>query len=187
LAVVSYHMGMGNLETALDLYGEDDVSWAQVYFGSTPGSHPRAYRFLYGLGDDSATYLWRVLAAREIMRRHRAGTLTARAPGRLAGGAPAELPGGAGLRCAAGSECAPAGEAVPVARTLGEEVRALAGPRSTLTVASSSGPVIEIRRRYAGRRQAEAFQFVLDRMESLALIRWERERRVIVVTALAQP
>ena len=86
LAVVSYHMGIGNLETALERYGEDDASWAQVYFDSAPDSNESTYRFLYGLGDDSATYLWRVFAARDIMRRHRAGTLGERPPGRLASG-----------------------------------------------------------------------------------------------------
>jgi hypothetical protein len=185
LAVVSYHMGMGNLETALDSYGDGGASWAQVYFDSTPTSHRRAYRFLYSLGDDSATYLWRVLAARAIMRRHRAGTLTARPPGRVAGGDEADLPDDAGLRCAgAAGECTLAAEAVPVARALGERVRELAGAGTALRVASASGSVLEIRRRYAGPRQAEAFQFVLDRMESLALIRWEREPRAIAVTAL---
>src|SRR5215213_1231948 len=36
LAVVSYHMGIGNLESVLEAYGEDDVSWARVYFDATP-------------------------------------------------------------------------------------------------------------------------------------------------------
>ena len=71
LAVVSYHMGIGNLETVLAAYGEDDPSWAQVYFDATPRNHPRAQRLLAGFGDDSATYLWRVYAAREIMRLYR--------------------------------------------------------------------------------------------------------------------
>ena len=68
LAVVSYHMGMGNLEQVLDAYGERDVSYARVFFDATPARHPRTYRLLAGLGDDSKTYLWRVYAAREIMR-----------------------------------------------------------------------------------------------------------------------
>jgi Transglycosylase SLT domain len=71
LAVVSYHMGIGNLEGVLAAYGEDDLSWARVYFDATPRDHPRTYRLLAGFGDDSATYLWRVHAAREIMRLHR--------------------------------------------------------------------------------------------------------------------
>jgi Transglycosylase SLT domain len=71
LAVVSYHMGMGNLEDVLAAYGEEDVSWAQVYFDATPSDHPETYELLSGFGDDSATYLWRVYAAREIMRLYR--------------------------------------------------------------------------------------------------------------------
>jgi hypothetical protein len=71
LAVVSYHMGIGNLQDALRAYGDDDVSYARLYFDSTPLRHAAAYRMLAGLGDDSATYLWRVAAAREIMRLYR--------------------------------------------------------------------------------------------------------------------
>ncbi|MEA2440708.1 MAG: hypothetical protein QOH76_2132 [Thermoleophilaceae bacterium] len=71
LAVESYHMGVGNLQGALRAYGGGEVSYAALYFGSTPLRHPEAYRRLAALGDDSATYLWRVLAAREIMRLYR--------------------------------------------------------------------------------------------------------------------
>jgi soluble lytic murein transglycosylase-like protein len=68
LAFVSYHMGIGNLEDVLGAYGEDDPSYAQLYFDSTPADHPRAFARLSRLGDDSANYFWKVLAAREIMR-----------------------------------------------------------------------------------------------------------------------
>ncbi|MGI8730082.1 MAG: DUF5715 family protein [Solirubrobacteraceae bacterium] len=71
LAVVSYHMGVGNLQNALDAYGEDDISYARLYFDSTPLKHVGAYNKLAALGDDSSTYLWRVAAAREIMRLYR--------------------------------------------------------------------------------------------------------------------
>jgi len=71
LAVVSYHMGIGNLQSALKLYGEDEISYARLYFDSTPLQHAEAYRKLAALGDDSATYLWRVEAARDIMRVYR--------------------------------------------------------------------------------------------------------------------
>jgi soluble lytic murein transglycosylase-like protein len=72
LAVVSYHMGIGNLQTALRAYGGGDgVSYARLYFDSSPTQHPAAWQSLAKLGDDSATYLWRVMAAREIMRLHR--------------------------------------------------------------------------------------------------------------------
>ncbi len=84
LAVVSYHMGIGNLENVLRSYGgaaagdpipdlvaRDDLSWARVAFGSSPDSHPAAWRLLAGFGDDSKTYYWRVLAAEQIMRLYR--------------------------------------------------------------------------------------------------------------------
>ncbi len=71
LAVVSYHMGIGNVQNVLRAYGEDDVSYARLYFDSTPLDHAEAYRMLARLGDDSSTYLWRVMAAKEIMRLYR--------------------------------------------------------------------------------------------------------------------
>jgi hypothetical protein len=71
LAVVSYHMGVGNLQQALMAYGKGIVPYAQLYFDSSPLRHPAAWRKLASLGDDSSTYLWRVLAAREIMRLYR--------------------------------------------------------------------------------------------------------------------
>ena len=71
LAVASYHMGIGNLGQVLEAHGGDDPSYARVFFESTPTEHEEAHELLAGFGDDSATYLWRVLAAREIMRLHR--------------------------------------------------------------------------------------------------------------------
>jgi hypothetical protein len=84
LAVVSYHMGIGNLTNVLrayagageevpvaDLVEQEDLAWARVFFDSTPARNVTAYRLLERLGDDSPTYYWRVLAAREIMRLFR--------------------------------------------------------------------------------------------------------------------
>jgi hypothetical protein len=69
LAVVSYHMGVGNLDGVIDAFGEQEApSYARLFFDSTPARHAVAHRRLRGLGDDSSTYYWRVLAAREIMR-----------------------------------------------------------------------------------------------------------------------
>ena len=69
LAVASYHMGIGNLVQALSLYGVPrGIPYAQLYFDSTPLRHEAAQQFLARLGDDSSTYLWRVEAAREVMR-----------------------------------------------------------------------------------------------------------------------
>jgi hypothetical protein len=67
LAIASYHMGVGNLQTALSRYGKADIPYAQLFFDSTPTHHAAAWKFLNGLGDDSSTYLWRIDAARQIM------------------------------------------------------------------------------------------------------------------------
>jgi hypothetical protein len=64
-------MGVGNLQRALSAYGEGTVPYAQLYFDSSPVRHAAAWRRLASLGDDSSTYLWRVMAAREIMRLYR--------------------------------------------------------------------------------------------------------------------
>ncbi len=72
LAVESYHMGIGNLTQALDAYGRSDVSYAQLYFDSTPLRHEDSYTRLSSLGDDSSTYYFRVLAAKRIMGEYRA-------------------------------------------------------------------------------------------------------------------
>jgi soluble lytic murein transglycosylase-like protein len=84
LAVVSYHMGIGNLTNVLrayagvgsdveipELVSSDELSWARVFFDTTPDRHVQAFELLSRLGDDSPTYYWRVLAAREIMRLYR--------------------------------------------------------------------------------------------------------------------
>jgi hypothetical protein len=71
LALVSYHMGIGNLQDVLAAYGAGEPSYAQVYFDSTPTRHAEAQRRLAAFGDDSSNYLWKLHAAREIMRLHR--------------------------------------------------------------------------------------------------------------------
>jgi Transglycosylase SLT domain len=71
LAYVAYHMGVGNLQQALAAYGKGTVPYAQLYFDSSPLRHGAAWRKLAALGDDSSTYLWRLLAARDIMRLYR--------------------------------------------------------------------------------------------------------------------
>jgi hypothetical protein len=73
LAVVSYHMGIGNLAQVLaDYNGGGDVPYAQLYFDSSPDRHPAAWRLLSSFGDDSSLYYWRVLGALQIMRLYRA-------------------------------------------------------------------------------------------------------------------
>ena len=80
LAFVSYHMGIGNLDGVVAAFaGPDaaDLPYAQLYFDSTPLRHAAAHRKLVSFGDDSATYYWRLLAARDVMRAYRTD------PGRL--------------------------------------------------------------------------------------------------------
>jgi hypothetical protein len=86
LAFVSYHMGMGNLESVLRAYGtrgeagdeppgeaggDEDVSYTQVYFDSSPVRHAAAYAKLASFGDDSSNYLWKLGAAERIMELSR--------------------------------------------------------------------------------------------------------------------
>jgi hypothetical protein len=81
LAVASYHMGIGNLQQVVhdyagaggvpQLVSRDDLSWARLYFTSSPLRHRAAWARLAHFGDDSQTYYWRVLAAEEIMRLYR--------------------------------------------------------------------------------------------------------------------
>jgi Transglycosylase SLT domain len=72
LAVVSYHMGVGNLKSVRERFGADpDTPYAEIYFDSSPLRHRAAWRLLASFGDDSSTYLWRVEAARDVMRRWR--------------------------------------------------------------------------------------------------------------------
>ena len=71
LAFVSYHMGIGNLQDVLGAYGEEDPSYARLYLDSTPNRHVAAQQRLAAFGDDSSNYLWKLHAAREIMRLHR--------------------------------------------------------------------------------------------------------------------
>ena len=72
LAIVSYHMGVGNLTQVIADFGEGaSPSYVRLYFDSAPNRHAAAYRRLASLGDDSSTYFWRVLAARGIMREYR--------------------------------------------------------------------------------------------------------------------
>ena len=74
-ALAAYHMGVGNLQGAIadfGRYGSAPRSYAELYFGSSPAARAAPYRRLAALGDDSATYFWRLLGAREIMRAYRA-------------------------------------------------------------------------------------------------------------------
>ena len=61
--------------------GDEDVSYAQVYFDSTPQRNAAAQRKLASFGDDSSNYLWKLGAAREIMRLSPRRRGRARPPG----------------------------------------------------------------------------------------------------------
>ena len=83
LAVVSYHMGIGNLAAVVRAYtGRDedpidsvvrdaDIDYARLYFDSSPTVHRAAWEPLASFGDDSQTYYWRVLGALGIMHLFR--------------------------------------------------------------------------------------------------------------------
>ena len=72
LAVESYHMGIGNLQSVLSAYdGGQAVPYVQLYFDTSPDHNGSAYRLLSGFGDDSWTYYWRVLGAEQIMTLYR--------------------------------------------------------------------------------------------------------------------
>lgn len=83
LAVTSYHMGIGNLSNVIAAFTGDDESparelveqneltYTELYFDTSPIRNRDAYKVLDDLLDDSPTYYWRVLASLEIMRVYR--------------------------------------------------------------------------------------------------------------------
>jgi Transglycosylase SLT domain len=249
LAFVSYHMGIGNLESVLQAYGaDDDVSYARLYFDSTPARHAAAWGKLAAFGDDSANYLWKVMAARQVMSlwRHDRPELRRLAALQTAGDSaehvlhpPAttarfadadalksayddkvlvpfpDRPPVTGLRVAPAMSAAArhAGvapelfrglrpEALALALYIGAQARALSGTGPldvTATVREAQAPAggdesagsaalhdtgwaFDVRRRYRTPRQAQDFQFLLDRLQVLDVIAWTRERRTIHVT-----
>jgi hypothetical protein len=253
LAVVSYHMGIGNLQNVLRAYGKDDVSYTRLYFESTPLRHAGAYLRLAALGDDSSTYFWRVAAAREIMRLYRSdpGQLdrisqlqnaknsaeevlhpgdetdrfatpaqlrAAYDDGRLVA-LPRELLTKNGLQIDPGmGELAPRlGRSARLYRGLrtpalallvylGAAVKRISGQQPLLVTSSvrderyqrlllarnreatanyslhTTGWAFDILRRYNTRSQALAFEFMLERLQSLDLVAWVREPGAIHIT-----
>jgi hypothetical protein len=183
LAIASYHMGVGNLQRALSLYGASDIPYAQLYFDSTPLNHASAWRLLYGLGDDSSTYLWRILAAKRLMRLYRTDrpALDAVIAGTSAqpAGVPRALSPGHGLRFPKGAKLLP--RAATVAETIGTDVQKISAT-APLTIRAASGRTFYVSRIYRSKRQAVAFQFMLDRLSALALIDWGRRFDLIGVT-----
>jgi soluble lytic murein transglycosylase-like protein len=254
LAFVSYHMGIGNLQGVLAAYGAERPSYAQVYFDSTPTRHAPVQRRLAAFGDDSSNYLWKLYAARDIMRMHRED------PGRLERlealhgakssaeevlhppesttrfGTPdvlraawdedeievfpndpvrtglardprmGELAGRIGSVPGLYRGLRP--EALATALYIGAQTREYAGGDGPLVVTSTvrdeeyqrrlvrgnaeatrsyslhtAGWAFDVARSYRSRRQALAFQFVLDRLAVLNVIAWVREPRAIHITA----
>jgi hypothetical protein len=187
LAFVSYHMGMGNLDGVLKAFGKRRVSYAELYFDSTPLRHAAAYRRLSGFGDDSSNYFWKIGAAEAIMRLARTD------PGRLArqaalGRAPAPPAADGDVRAfaAAPGLLVPRGarlrtEAVALALYVGAQVKAISG-EPALSVTGTAGARFDVARRYPSRPQALAFQYVLDRLRVLGAIEWWRDARAIHIT-----
>lgn len=252
LAIESYHMGIGNLETAIRRYAgsgeagdpiakvvsENGLSYAKLYFDSTPIDHASTYTWLTGLGDDSSTYLWRVEAAGQVLSLYTSDPAKLVAISKLENGAPsAELvlrgtgtpefatkaalavgrTSGAVVALPSGAQATAVGlradgplhlrrEALASALYMAAAVRAIAGTSAVLEVTAAttdsadlptaarashglaeadpldaSGYAFDVARTYATPAEAEAFQFVLDRLETLNLIAWNREGRIIHV------
>ena len=74
-------MGIGNLQGVLRLYGDDDAVLRPrlLRLDARPAT-PTCQRRLASFGDDSSNYLWKLHAAREIMRLYRTDRGAARAP-----------------------------------------------------------------------------------------------------------
>jgi hypothetical protein len=255
LAFVSYHMGIGNLDGVIGAFAgpsSGDLPYPQLYFDSTPLRHAAAYGRLANFGDDSSSYYWRLLAARDIMRSYRrdpgalqrasalhvsepsgaralhpsASTGTFADPGALAdargSGTLKPLPSDP-----ARSHVAPAPELAALVRRLNqpadryrllrpaalEALRYLAAgvqavapgsPPLQITHAAvdrqsaetlgadprraplqSTGYSFGVARRYGSRPEAEAVQFMLDRLNAMHVIAWSRAGPVLEITAAA--
>ncbi len=199
LAIVAYHMGIGNLQHVLRLYnGGQAVPYVQLFFDS----HGAANNFLSALGDDSSLYWWRVLGAAQIMQlwrtdrpalRHLAALETSakssanvlHPPGQPPTGPLLPLPSDPArfsLRYGRGvaGELRPA--ALDVLAELGVRVKRSWAGRAPLTVASVGNYTFSILRGYARPAQAQAFQTVLDRLQALNLIAWSRSATTIDIT-----
>jgi hypothetical protein len=186
LAFESYHMGIGNLSSVLAAFGAGNVSYAQLYFDSTPLRHAAAYAKLSGFSDDSLNYFWKIGAAEAIMRASRtdpaalARQAQVQAPPaqKAASGPVTALESTAGMVFAPGAELR--AEAAALALYVGAEVRAISHAPD-LTVTRTSGAAFAVSRTYSSRAQARAFQYVLDRLRVLDVITWSRGAREIEI------
>jgi len=253
LALAAYHMGVGNLQEVIALSGEEEPSYAQLYFEATPARNPQVQARLASFGDDSSTYLWKVHAAAEIMRLYRrdpsglarleslhahknsaeevlhppgvtpsfatpesleaawdegavrAFPARARITGLARDPTMGELAGALGVPRGMYRGLRPG--ALAMALYIGAQVRAYAGGDSPLLVTSTvrdeeyqrllvdrnreatrryslhtTGWAFDVARSYRSGRQAQAFQFVLDRLQVLNAIAWVREPDAIHIT-----
>ncbi len=256
LATVSYHMGIGNLENAMAGYEEttptDDLTYTRLFFDSSPLRNAAAWDLLASLGDDSSTYLWRVLAAERIMSLHRSEGPELKRLAELHGAKatqeevfhpedetrvfadPADIeralddeellpiPEGAEFGYAIDrgmGELAPRlgvdrslyralrPEALATLIYMASRVREINDGKGQLTVSSAdrdqryqdelvgingeatsayslhtTGYSFDVLRDYSSDRQAEAFQFILDRLRSLNVIDYAVEPEAIHIT-----
>jgi soluble lytic murein transglycosylase-like protein len=256
LATASYHMGIGNLEDVIAAYRDetpvDDPSYTQLYFDSSPLRNANAWEILASLGDDSSTYLWRVLAAERVMELYRddrdelerlaelhgakatqeevfhpeSETAVFATPddveAALDDGTLLPLPDDAGHGYAIdpgmGELAAKLGvepslyralrpEALATLIYMASRVRAINGGKGELTVTSTvrdrdyqqellgvndqateayslhtTGYSFDVLRDYSSDRQAEAFQFMLDRLRALDVIDYAYEPEAIHIT-----
>ena len=265
LAVVSYHMGIGNLETVLRAYaGADDsvpiaelvasepLTYPRVYFDSGPHAHREAWKMLTGFGDESADYLWKVLACARILELSRrdperladtANLATSKAtleevfhpesetpvfddPGAIddatESGELLPLPDDPALGWEPDPDIGELAneldqsptlyralrpEALATLTYMAASVRELSGAATPLQVTSAvrdrdyqdllvrsnpqatdeyslhtTGWSFDIRRDYESKKQAQAFQYVLDRLRALAVIDYAVEPGAIHVT-----
>jgi hypothetical protein len=217
------------------------LTYAQLYFDSSPFRHQTAYRRLADLGDNSNTYYWRVLAAQGIMRLYRANPAGLDSLNRLEtgyGSAEAVLrppdttpvfANAAGVKRAlargelvkvpnqpkqrhfaldpaATAQAALRPQALALLYYLANRVHAISHGKGALAVGATvrdgvaqqalvarrlakpgyavatTGYSFDIERRYASQAQADAFQAMLDRLQALDVIAWERRSDVIHIT-----
>lgn len=77
-AIAAYHMGGPNLRATIRKFksgwkAPDGLNWMDIVLEAGPDSHPKTFNWLHHrLRDDSVTYYFRVLAAKEAMRLWRA-------------------------------------------------------------------------------------------------------------------
>lgn len=205
LAVATYHMGMGNLDTILKRYGQERPSYTHLYFDTAPHRKPAAYQLLSSLGDDSSTYYWKVRAARQMMSMYRtnlkqldhletldddggAGERRLYPKGVPDNGSKKRKPPaylatlGLRLTGSAQSDYAPDPPTESVLVYLGAGVRSISR-QMPLTVTSAHGIRIEVSRHYRSHSQALAFEYLLDRLQAWNLIAWGRGGNTLAIVA----